>query len=540
MAVALYARVSTVKQAEKDLSIPDQLNQMRDWCVANGHAVAMEYIEAGASATDDRRPVFQQMIADATADSEPYEAVIIHSRSRFFREMFEFLNYERMLKRAGCKIISITQITSNDPAGEMAAKIFSLFDEYQSKENGKHTLRAMKENARRGYFNGSRPPYGYRTIETELMGTKGKKKKRIEIDPAESTTVKRIYELYLNGSEQGSMGAKDIATYLNNKNLMMRAQKWNRSRVHEVLSSSTYKGEYYFNKTDQKTKLVKPKSEWIKLEIEPVISAATYEDARSRRAARAPAIVPPRLVNSPTLLTGLLKCGICGAGLTTATGKGGRYRYYKCNTRIGKGVHLCTMPSFPMQKLDDLVLTSLADKVFTADRVQLMLDEMKKLHKASHADQSQRLKPLQKEMESLKLSSERLFEAVEKGYLPMDETLQQRSHKLQARRQDVLLEIASLKRQREMPTDLLQPQHIKAFSKALRAKLLDRNSRFGKDYLKLLVNEIKIEGNEAHISGSYDALAYAIAETKKGAPQRVPTFVSNWLLDLGSNQGHTD
>ena len=100
MAVALYARVSTVRQAEKDLSIPDQLNQMRDWAAANGFAVAMEYIEAGASATDDKRPVFQQMIADATSDSEPYEAIIIHSRSRFFRDMFEFLNYERMLKRA--------------------------------------------------------------------------------------------------------------------------------------------------------------------------------------------------------------------------------------------------------------------------------------------------------------------------------------------------------------------------------------------------------------------------------------------------------
>ena len=32
MAVALYARVSTTKQAEKELSIPDQLRQMRDWC----------------------------------------------------------------------------------------------------------------------------------------------------------------------------------------------------------------------------------------------------------------------------------------------------------------------------------------------------------------------------------------------------------------------------------------------------------------------------------------------------------------------------
>ena len=200
MAVALYARVSTVRQAEKDLSIPDQLRQMREWCKAYGYTIAMEYIEPGASATDDRRPVFQQMVADATMESEPFEAVIVHSRSRFFRDLFEFLSYERKLKRAGCKVISITQQTSDDPAGEMASKIFSLFDVYQSKENGKHTLRAMKENARRGFFNGSRPPYGYRTVETELTGGKGKKKKRIEIDPIEAEVVRLIFKLYLYGN----------------------------------------------------------------------------------------------------------------------------------------------------------------------------------------------------------------------------------------------------------------------------------------------------------------------------------------------------
>ena len=35
-------------------------------------------------------------------------------------------------------------------------------------------------------------------------------------------------------------------------------------------------------------------------------------------------------------------------------------------------------------------------------------------------------------------------------------------------------------------------------------------------------------------------LAGAIADAKKGTLGRVPTFASNWLLDLGSNQGHTD
>ncbi len=41
MAVALYARVSTLKQVEKDLSIPDQLRQILDWCRELGYAVVV-------------------------------------------------------------------------------------------------------------------------------------------------------------------------------------------------------------------------------------------------------------------------------------------------------------------------------------------------------------------------------------------------------------------------------------------------------------------------------------------------------------------
>ena len=52
--------------------------------------------------------------------------------------------------------------------------------------------------------------------------------------------------------------------------------------------------------------------------------------------------------------------------MTLATGKGGRYRYYKCNTRIAKNNHDCDTPAIPMEKLDTLVLQALADKV---DRV---------------------------------------------------------------------------------------------------------------------------------------------------------------------------
>ena len=58
-------RVSTGRQAEHDLSIPDQRRQLESWCRSQGYTVAAEFIESGASAGDDRRPVFQQMIERA-------------------------------------------------------------------------------------------------------------------------------------------------------------------------------------------------------------------------------------------------------------------------------------------------------------------------------------------------------------------------------------------------------------------------------------------------------------------------------------------
>lgn len=135
----------------------------------------------------------------------------------------------------------------------MARKIFSIFDEYQSKENSKHTLRAMKENTRQGYFNGSRPTFGYKTVEAETISIKGKKKKRLAIDEQEAAIVRKIFDLYLNGHLGQSFGAKQIAVHLNERCFTLRGAKWARNRVHEILSNPTYHGEFIFNKRDGRT-----------------------------------------------------------------------------------------------------------------------------------------------------------------------------------------------------------------------------------------------------------------------------------------------
>lgn len=83
---ALYLRVSTGRQAEHDLSIPDQRRQLDAYCRNKGWRIVAEYVEPGATATDDRRPEFQRMMEAATEKPPAFDVIVVHSFSRFFRD----------------------------------------------------------------------------------------------------------------------------------------------------------------------------------------------------------------------------------------------------------------------------------------------------------------------------------------------------------------------------------------------------------------------------------------------------------------------
>ena len=82
------------------------------------------------------------MIEAGTSKPAPFDVVVVHSFSRFFRDHFELEFYVRKLAKNGVRLISITQDLGDDPMSVMMRQILTLFDEYQSKENAKHTLRA--------------------------------------------------------------------------------------------------------------------------------------------------------------------------------------------------------------------------------------------------------------------------------------------------------------------------------------------------------------------------------------------------------------
>jgi hypothetical protein len=77
--VATYYRVSTGRQLTTEASIPSQQKITAGFCDQNDYLIVDEFVEA-KTATDDRRPVLQEMIDRACAPDHPYDAIVFYAR----------------------------------------------------------------------------------------------------------------------------------------------------------------------------------------------------------------------------------------------------------------------------------------------------------------------------------------------------------------------------------------------------------------------------------------------------------------------------
>ncbi len=82
------------------------------------------YEEPGASARDEKRPVFQEMIADARSKAHPFDIILTLTTSRFFRDATEAGIYKSRLAKHGVKVAAIHQEISDDPMGGFMEGIF--------------------------------------------------------------------------------------------------------------------------------------------------------------------------------------------------------------------------------------------------------------------------------------------------------------------------------------------------------------------------------------------------------------------------------
>ena len=155
------------------------------------------------------------------------------------------------------------------------------------------------------------------------------------------------------------MGVKSIVAHLNASGIRTRdGGRWGVDAVHKVLTRTTYIGRHRFNTKFWKTRERKAETEIVEMAVPAIVDKDEFEVVQMLLKSRSPAMVAPRIVSGPTLLTGICFCAACGGAMTLRTGKSGRYRYYTCCTKARQGETGCPGRTVPMEKLDNLRSTS--------------------------------------------------------------------------------------------------------------------------------------------------------------------------------------
>ena len=109
MRVAVYARVSSERQAEKDLSIPAQLKALKKYALGRGWDVVAEYVDEAESARSANRPAFKDMIAAAKNKVKPFDSILVWKLSRFARNREDSVIYKFLLKRRKISVVSMNE-----------------------------------------------------------------------------------------------------------------------------------------------------------------------------------------------------------------------------------------------------------------------------------------------------------------------------------------------------------------------------------------------------------------------------------------------
>lgn len=415
---ALYARVSSERQADKDLSIPAQLKALRDYAARRGWAIHAEYVDEARSARTADRPRFQEMISAARQKNPPFNAILVWKLSRFARNREDSIIYKKLLRKHGVEVVSINEQIDDSPSGKLLEGIIEVIDEFYSANLSHDTIRGMKENARRGFLNGSIPPYGFTKVKVRVGNAD---KWKLSPDPAEAPVVKRIFKMALAGK-----GAKEIVRVLNAEGVRTRrGKKWEINAIHYILRNETVTGVLVFNRvTKNSVKAVdRPADQTIRVEnAHPaIIEKEVFLKAQKVIKERSPRRVHPRTVSSSYLLSGFLFCGKCGANMAGCAGKSSRYFYYACHNKIRRGEHGCRSGLIAREKIERAVIEQLKRGVLTEAHLTALIKLLNDEVNRGKTQIEDLLEEKDAQIDLLNGRLDKLYAALETGKLDMDD-----------------------------------------------------------------------------------------------------------------------
>lgn len=343
--VALYVRVSTDKQAQKeDGSIDTQLDRLTTFVnykrsTDSNWSVTEKLVEGeregkrhGKSAKNTERPAYQKLLE--LARSRLIDVVIVTKLDRISRNLMDFLQLVEVLTEHDVMFVSLREnIDFTTPHGRLQAHIIAVMAQFEREITSARVKDKVAWRAEKGLPLG-RPPIGY------VM-----KEKMYQIDEAFAGHVRAADALYLEHESADTV----VREFRERGYRTPRGSFYTKPMICRMLRSPIYaaKQEHHEQIFDAQWK---PIRSWaIHQSIQGLMDRNVRRNHSDKRRPR----------DYVYLLQGLLRCGECGHKMSPqpATGRNGvPYHYYGCGMAEKSVGTSCPKRYVPAEALDRAVL----------------------------------------------------------------------------------------------------------------------------------------------------------------------------------------
>ena len=336
----LYIRVSTSMQVE-GYSLEAQRERLNRFADYQGMEVVREYCDAGRSGKNiTGRPEFTQMLRDIADDRDGVSYILVFKLSRFGRNAADVLNSLQYIQDYGVNLICVEDgIDSSKDSGKLTITVLSAVAEIERENILVQTMEGRKQKAREGKWNGGMAPFGYRL---------DKEKSELVVDPDEAGIVRVIFDKFVNSN----MGTLTISNYLNDHGYTKKMTRdyelpnFTQSHIMRILDNPVYIGKIAYGKSaTEKVKGTRDQYRRVKQDTyliadgrhDAIIDEETWNKTREKRKVTGVKRNKIHDLDHEHLLSGILKCPICGASLAGTvrrkkypSGKVNSTFYYRC------------------------------------------------------------------------------------------------------------------------------------------------------------------------------------------------------------------
>jgi len=461
----IYARYST--DLQKDKSIEDQIALCRAYAERNGYEVVATFEDRAASgASVYGRPGIQSLIK--AARNGEFKAVITESLSRIGRDQEERHGIRKRLNFQGIDLVTPT----DGVVTPMVDRLRAIIDQQYLDDLKGMIRRGMSGLIRNGKSAGGRC-YGYRPRQRFENGevVRGD----LDIVETEAEVVRRIFQEYVGGRTP-----RQIARDLNRDCLAPpRGQTWNASTINGcpkrgtgILRNGLYAGRLEWNRvrmikdpdTGRRVSRPNPPSEWQVTQVPrlAIVPADLYEAAQARKAEMTR--VQPHKQRAPKrILSGLLRCGSCGGGMSSkGTDKSGRVRIECTNSRENGA---CSDPAtLYLDDIEKTVLSGLRDELKDP---QVLTEYVREYHAERQrltANISRNIARLERRRGEIDREIERLVDGIAKG-IGNSRVLGDRMNTILAERGEIDAQLGTA--HSEPVSIALHPQALKRYEQQL-------------------------------------------------------------------------